>query len=123
MSFDAKIQDEFIQHLTHVQTMIDTWKLTRTETSRAALVSALLEARRHGSTNALFLVGFPDPNPDPPAGLMVCRVCGRGMAECVTLYRANQPGELPALWDCADHADLSAVDPIVRDITDIIKGD
>lgn len=122
MSFDSEIQDEFIQHLTHVQTMIDTWKLTRTETSRAALVSALLEARRHGSANASFLVGFPDPNPDPPAGPMVCRVCGRGIKDEITLYRVNNPGELPALWDCADHADLSTVDPTARNITDIIKG-
>lgn len=56
---------------------------------------------------------------------MKCEVCGRSVVtENITLYRVNPKGVVPAVWrckECYDAPGLSpAIDPVVRDITDLI---
>jgi len=37
---------------------------------------------------------------------MICEVCAKGPAQehgGVTVYRANDPGQVPAIWRCREH--------------------
>lgn len=49
-----------------------------------------------------------------------CEICGEGIADGISLYRQNKPGELPARWRCALHNE-KPVDPTVQKIVDVIE--
>lgn len=52
-----------------------------------------------------------------------CEVCGDG-GPLRTVYRVNQPGEMPARWRCKTHLTFEQeadIDPDVKAITDLIE--
>lgn len=35
--------------------------------------------------------------------MSVCEVCKKGPDDDVTIFRQNEPGEMPAIWRCREH--------------------
>lgn len=52
---------------------------------------------------------------------MKCEVCGKGMAEGVSLFRQNELG-VTGIWRCREHNEKPP-EPEVDDIVRIIEGD
>jgi hypothetical protein len=52
-----------------------------------------------------------------------CLFCRRGLKDGVSLFRVNAKGQ-PGVWACERHIGQTdaKVDPITREITDIIQG-
>lgn len=50
---------------------------------------------------------------------MKCMVCGRGMADGVSLFRQNPKGEA-GIWACREHR-REAVDPTVESIVGAVE--
>lgn len=54
----------------------------------------------------------------------VCATCGRGPAPeygGVTVYRENEPGEMPPIWRCARHREVPT-DPETQRLVDALEG-
>lgn len=55
---------------------------------------------------------------------MKCDKCNQGMVEGKTLHRQNEKG-VTGIWrceECMTPAELSALDPVTKRLTDIISG-
>lgn len=55
---------------------------------------------------------------------MKCEVCNQGPPNGPTVYRVNEPGEMPGIWRCRNHVteeQLSLFDKELKEIVGLLE--
>jgi len=52
---------------------------------------------------------------------MKCEICNLGPPNGPTVYRINEPGEMPARWRCREHLDEAKYEGFDFEFKEIVK--
>lgn len=52
---------------------------------------------------------------------MTCHVCKQGPPDGPSIFRVNEPGEMPSVWACREHLGATPVPPDVDEIVTLIE--
>jgi hypothetical protein len=53
---------------------------------------------------------------------MKCHICGEGPPDGPSIFRVNQPGEMPSVWACRQHLGETPIADDVNEIVTLIEG-